>query len=73
MAIMAVKNPSTLKIKFNHGSDTNGKAIIRSKSFANVKPDASDDNLYAVAKALVDLQDHDLYDVLKIDNTALSE
>ena len=73
MAIMAVKNPSTLKIKFNHGSDNNGKAIIRSKSFSNVKADASDDNLYAVTKALVALQDHDLYDVLKIDNTALSE
>lgn len=73
MAIVTVKEPSSLKIRFNHGSDTNGKLVIRSKTFPNVKPDATSDALYAVAKSIASLQDHDIYEVIKLDNTSLSE
>lgn len=73
MAVISVKNPSTLKIKLNHGSDHNGKAIIKSKSYSSIKPDATIEDLYEVAKSIVSLQDHDLYDVVKIDNESLSE
>lgn len=73
MAVIAVKEPSTLKMKFNQGNDDNGKAIIRSKSFANLKHDASNDAVHAVAKSLAGLQEYDLFEVAKVDNTTLSE
>lgn len=73
MAIVSLKEPSSLKIKFNHGADTHGKAIIKTKSYPNVKPVASNDSLYAVAKALSNLQEHDLFDISRVDNTTLAE
>ncbi|RDY27420.1 DUF1659 domain-containing protein [Romboutsia weinsteinii] len=73
MAVISLKEPSSLKLKFNHGADTNGKAVIKTKSFANVKPTATNDDLYAVATSLSSLQEHDLYEVSKVDNTTLAE
>lgn len=73
MAVIALKEPSSLKVKFNHGANTNGKVIIKTKSFANVKPTALNDDLYEVASAVASLQEHDLYEVSKVDNTTLAE
>lgn len=72
MAIV-IKNPSSLKIKFDHGLDENSKSIIRSKTFSGVKHDALVDDLYTVAEAIASLQEHDLSDVLKLDNSSLSK
>ena len=73
MAVVVLREPSSLKIRFNHGADTHWKAIIKTKSFANVKPSVSNDALYAVATAISSLQEHDLYEVSKVDNTTLAE
>lgn len=73
MAVMEVREPSSLKIKFNYGSDTNGKAIIKSKTYSYVKADALAEDLFAVAKSLSGLCQHDLYDIARIDVTTLSE
>ncbi|RDY27066.1 DUF1659 domain-containing protein [Romboutsia weinsteinii] len=73
MAVVVLREPSTLKIRFNHGADTHGKAIIKTRSYANVKPIASNDAIYAVATAISSLQEHDMYEVSKVDNTTLAE
>ena len=73
MAVIELKEPSALKIKFNHGTDTHGKAIVKTRSYANVKSSATNDSIYAVAKAISSLQEHDLYEVSKVDNTTLAE
>lgn len=67
-----IKNGSSLKLQFNRGLGTNGKAIIKSKTFSNLKEDASSDDVLAVATAISNLQKHDLYDTIKIDSTSIS-
>lgn len=72
MAVLAIKNLSSIKLKLNYGVDKNGKAITKNKSFSNVKSDATDENIFDVANALAELQDHSLIDIIKVDNTSLS-
>ena len=67
-----LQNSSSLKLQFDKGMGTNGKAIIGSKTFHNLKVDAISDDILAVANALSALQKHDLYDVLKLDSTSIS-
>ena len=68
-----VKNASSLRLKFNRGLDLNGKDIISTKTLSNLKPDANSDSILEVANALGALQKHDLYDIVKIDYTSISE
>ena len=44
-----IKNGSSLKLQFNRGLGTNGKVIIKSKTFSNLKEDASADDVLAVS------------------------
>ena len=72
MAVSETQNPSALKIKFDCGYDDNGKTIVKSRTFSNVAPTATVENIMAVARALVDLQIHDALEILKQDNTILN-
>ncbi len=56
MAVVEIKNPSSLKIKLDLGM-VDGKTKSRSKSFSSLKYDASAQDVYDVAKALMGLQD----------------
>lgn len=74
MSVIETKNLSSLRMRFDCGlDDITGKRITKSKTFSNVNPDASGDNVYSVASAISSLQNHDLLEVAKIDNTTLSE
>ncbi|MGN1033958.1 MAG: DUF1659 domain-containing protein [Intestinibacter sp.] len=73
MAVITTKNLSSLKLYFDKGLDANSKRIISTKTFGFVDPDALDQNIMDVANALAGLQQHDLYNVVRIDNTSLSE
>lgn len=68
-----IKNKSSLKLQFNRGLDLNGKPMTGSKTFSNLKENAAADDILAVANALGNLQKHDLYDIIKIDNTSITE
>ena len=72
MAVVEMKNASTLKIKLNLGL-VDGKAKVSTKSFSYLKHDANIGDVYEVGQALVGLQKHDLVEILKIDNAILSE
>ena len=48
-----------------------GKTKVRSKTFSYVKHDASAQNVYDVAEALMELQEYQTIEVAKIDNTTL--
>ena len=72
MAVVEMKNASTLKIKLNLGL-VDGKAKVSTKSFSFLKNDANIGDVYEVGQALVGLQNHDLVEILKIDNAILSE
>ena len=73
MAVITTKNPSSLKMRFDCGKNDNGKVIVKSKSFSNVAPDATNDKVYEVAEIIASLQDHDLIEALKIDNCTISK
>lgn len=74
MSVKELKNPSSLKLKFDCGlDDSTGKTKVKSKTFSNIKHDASADNVYQVGEAIASLQNHDLLEVIKLDNTTLSE
>lgn len=73
MAVITTKNPSSLKMRFDCGKNDNGKVIVKSKSFSNLRPDATHENVYEVADTIASLQEHDLIEALKIDNCTISK
>ena len=70
MAVREVKNPSSLRIKLDLGME-DARTKVRSKTFSSVKHDASAQNVYDVAEALMGLQEYQTIEVAKIDNTTL--
>ena len=70
MAVKEAKNPSSLRIKLDLGME-DGRTKVRSKTFSSVKHDASSQNVYDVAEALMGLQEYQTIEIAKIDNTTL--
>jgi hypothetical protein len=73
MAVVPSKNLSSLKLYFDKGVDINSKRIMGTKTYSFVDPDAVDQDLMDVANALAGLSKYTLYNVVRIDNTSLSE
>ncbi|MFR9069479.1 MAG: DUF1659 domain-containing protein, partial [Paraclostridium sp.] len=71
-AVSETKNPSTLKIKFDCGLNDDGKTIVKSRTFSNVADNATSQDILDVANALIGLQNHDVLEILKVDNTILN-
>lgn len=46
----------SLQLKFDLGTDDNGRKITRTKTFNKISPSAVDQDVYDVAQALVGLQ-----------------
>ena len=69
--VYEAKNPSSLRIKLDLGME-NGKTKVRSKTFSAVKHNASAQNVYDVAEALMGLQEYTPIEIAKIDNTTLA-
>lgn len=72
MAVSETKNPSALKIKLDCGLNDNGRTIVKSKTYSNLKPDAQAQDALDVARAIISLQVHDELDINKQDNTILN-
>ena len=72
MPVSETKNASSLKLKFDCGMNDDGKTVIKSRTYSNVKADATSQDVFDVARALVDLQIHDNIEILKQDNTVLN-
>lgn len=67
-------NTSSLQLVLDDGLDEEtGKQVYKRKSFNNVKPDATADQLFAIANALVELQERELYDIERKDNSIITE
>ena len=71
MVVNEMQNPSSLRIKLDLGM-VDGKTKVKSKTFSSVKPNASAQNVYEVAEALMELQEYSTIEVAKIDNTTLA-
>ena len=69
-----LNNPSGLKLKFDCGKDLEtGKTIVKSKTYSNLDPDASADDVYEVGASIASLQKHTLLEVITIGNTTITE
>ena len=73
MAVTVVKNPSGLQMKFNCGKDNDGKAIRKTKTYSNLRPDADEQDVYDVGTMIASLQDFVLIEVVKIDNSSIAQ
>ena len=71
MSVIEAKNPSSLRVKLDLGM-VNGKTKVRSKTFSNLKHNASAQDVYEVAESLMALQEYAVIETAKIDNTTLA-
>ena len=69
--VIEAKNPSSIRIKLDLGME-DGRTKVRSKTFSALKPNASAQNVYDVANALMGLQEYTPIEIAKIDNTTLA-
>ena len=72
-SVTETKNPSSLKMKFDCGLGDNGRTIVKSRTYSNLKPDAKALDVYNVADAMVSLQQHSVLEIIKQDNTQLNQ
>ncbi|MGL5718790.1 DUF1659 domain-containing protein [Cetobacterium sp.] len=72
MSVSEVKNPSSLKIKLDCGPGENGKTIVKSRTYSNLKAATSTQDTLDVARALISLQIHSELEINKQDNTILN-
>ncbi|NMB01951.1 MAG: DUF1659 domain-containing protein [Firmicutes bacterium] len=62
-----------LQLRVSIGSDGEGREILRTRTYSNVKTDAEDQGLYDVAMGLVDLQENEVKEIHRIDDVILME
>ena len=70
--VTEVKNPSSLRIKFDCGVGDGGRNIIKSRTYSSLKHNAKALDVFNVAKAIASLQKHSVLDIAKQDNTSLN-
>jgi len=73
MAVESIATGSVLRLQLQTGVDNEGNPVFRNKSLNNIKPEATDQELYDIAQALAGLQQHTLTAVLRVDNSRLEE
>jgi len=71
MSVIEAKNPSSLRVKLDLGM-VDGKTKVRSKTFSNLKHNADTQDVYEVAQSLMALQEYEVLEIAKIDNTTLA-
>ncbi|OZU88359.1 hypothetical protein CIL03_11965 [Virgibacillus indicus] len=65
---------SQLQLVLNNGTDTStGQPIYVTKSFNNVKPEVTADQLYAIATAFAGLQERNLYNIERKDSSDIRQ
>lgn len=70
--VTEIKNPSSLKMRFDCGLGENGRTIVKSRTYSNLKHDAKAIDVYNIADAMASLQQHSVLEIVKQDNTGLN-
>jgi hypothetical protein len=73
MAVVSNPYDTRLTLVFYVGDDDEGNPIERSKSFSGVKPEASNEDLFAVAQGLASLQTYPLVETERTDRATLTD
>ena len=73
MSVIEGKNPTSLKIKFDLGLDeTTNKTKVKSKTYSNIRHSATSQEIYDVAVKLNSLQEYEVLEICRIENTTLT-
>ena len=73
MAVISNPLGSRLQLRVITGEDYEGNPIYSTRSYSNIKAATSDEDLYSVGEALVNLQKHELDFIRRIDESILIE
>lgn len=73
MAVLSTKSTTKLALTLKTGVDASGKDIKKPMNLSKVKVTASDDNLFATAKAIEPLLKYPVFDIEKSDSYTLNE
>lgn len=73
MAANLIPNESRVRATLQVGTDELGEPIYKSKTFSRIKPAATNDAIYAVMDAIMDLQAHPVSELKRIDYGQLEE
>ena len=72
MSVVEGKNPTSLRMKFDLGFDSvTSKTKVKSKTYSNVRHNATSQDIYDVAITLQSLQEYEVIEICKIENTTL--
>lgn len=69
----STKVHTSLVLKFKTGINKAGKDIIKEQSFSGVKVSAIDDDIYAVANSIENLLKYPVVQILKADESAITQ
>ncbi|HHT70620.1 MAG: DUF1659 domain-containing protein [bacterium] len=73
MAVERTPESSRMQLQLQTGIGEDNEPIIKNRYFSNVKTDALDENVYAVAQSLTGLQQYPLLTVKRIDTGTLDQ
>jgi hypothetical protein len=71
MAIEEYAVSTRMQLRLNTGLDGDGKEILRTKTYSNVKSSSENQAVYDVASSLAGLQEHELKEVHRVDDVVL--
>mgnify|MGYP000856867698 CR=1 FL=1 len=73
MAVTATPLSSRLQLQVMIGSTSDGKPILRTRSYTNIKPAADNEALFQTGQELASLQVHSLELIRRVDEIELEE
>ncbi|NLA27464.1 MAG: DUF1659 domain-containing protein [Firmicutes bacterium] len=73
MAVTAIPLGSRIQLRLRTGFTEDGKPVLRTRSYANLKSSSSNEDLYLTGLELADLQEHDLEIIRRVDEMDLEE
>lgn len=71
--VVVTNQSSAVRLFFETGFNQSGDPVYSSRTYSNVKPTASEDDVYALAGLLAQLQDYPLGRVNRVDNADIEE
>jgi len=71
MPVVSTPASSTLQLRLHTGTDDKGNPIIRTRTYRNVKVNALDEDVHAVGMAMVQLQQHPVESIRRVNEMQL--
>lgn len=71
MAVVKSPQSGKMVLKVQTGVSETGSPVFKLRTYANIRSEAADSDLYAVAAGLGSLQQHTLVDIVRQDSSLL--